>query len=143
RTAPLDEIVPGLVFGEGPLWSKRSKELYFVDIIDDRIWKWKPGGGKSVVVHPSGKANGLTFDHQGRILVAGWGSRRIWRLDLTDGSITTIASHYQGKKFNSPNDIVVKSDGAVYWTDSVGGMYNVGMAGEDIQRYLDVQGVYR
>ena len=60
-----------------------------------------------------------------------------------DGSITTIASNYKGKKFNSPNDIVVHSSGATYWTDSAGGLVIPGMVAEDCQRYLDVQGVFR
>jgi gluconolactonase len=143
RSAPLDEIVPGLVFGEGPAWNKRTKELFFVDIIDDKVWKWKPGVGKQIVVHPAGKPDGLTFDHQGRLLCAGWGARTVWRLDLADGSITTIASHYEGKKLNTPNDIIVKSDGSIYWTDMGGGLYNVGMSHQDIQRYLDFYGVLR
>jgi gluconolactonase len=60
-----------------------------------------------------------------------------------DGSLATIASRYQGKKFNSPNDIVVRSDGSVYWTDSAGGLVIPGMVGEDLQRQLDIQAVFR
>ena len=96
RLAPFDEIVPGLVFGEGPAWNKRTKELFFVDIIGDKVLKWKSGIGVEIVLHPAGKPDGLTFDHQGRLLCAGRGARTVWRFDLTDGSITTIASHDQG-----------------------------------------------
>ena len=137
-----DEIADGLVFGEGPVWDHRNGQLYWTDIIGDTIWKWKPGAGREVVVRPSIKANGMTLDKEGRLLVAGWGSRRIWRIEK-DGSTVTLASHYQGMKFNSPNDIVVASDGAVYWTDSPGACFIPSMWGDDIQRYLDVQGVFR
>ena len=143
RLAPFDEIVPGLVFGEGPAWNKRTKELFFVDIIGDKVLKWKSGVGVEVVLHPAGKPDGLTFDHEGRLLCAGWGARTVWRLDLNDNSITTIASDYQGAKLNTPNDIIVKSDGSVYWTDMGSGLYNVGMSHVDIQRYLDFYGVLR
>jgi gluconolactonase len=140
--APLDLIAHDLSFGEGPLWSTREKAFYFVDIVGDTIFRWRPGKGREVFIRPSTKANGLTWDLQGRLLVAGWASRSIWRVE-PDGSITTLASHYEGKKLNSPNDIVVKSDGSIYWTDSPGALFNVGMAGEDVQQHLPVQGVYR
>ncbi len=140
---PLDRIYHGLSFGEGPLWDQQNKELYFVDIVGSTIWKWVPGKGTEVVLHPSGHANGMTFDHNHRILVAGWGARTVWRFEK-DGSTTVLASHYDGQKINSPNDIVVKtSDGGIYFTDSEGGLVNVGQCGEDVQRYLDFQGVYR
>ena len=71
--------------------------------------------GREVAVHPSRHANGLTFDLQGRLVVAGWSARTIWRVEQ-DGSFTTLASRYQGAKFNSPNDIVVRSDGTIYWS---------------------------
>jgi gluconolactonase len=97
--------------------------------------------GQKALIHPSSHANGLTFDREGRLLVAGWSARTIWRVEK-DGSFTTIASRYDGKKFNSPNDIVVRSDGRVYWTDSAGGLVIPGMIGEDMQRQLDIQGVF-
>jgi gluconolactonase len=139
---PLEIIAHGLTFGEGPVWDRRAQQLYWVDIIGNTIWKWKPGAGQEVVMKPSGHANGMTFDRQGRLTIAGWCNRTILRFEA-DGRITTIASKYKGKKFNSPNDIVVKSDGSVYWTDSAGGLSIPGMVADDVQRYLDVQGVYR
>ena len=142
RHPPLDSVAQGLKFGEGPVWDKRNKVLYFVDIIGSTIWKWTPGVGREVVLNPSSHANGMTFDQQHRLVVAGWCSRSIWRFE-PDGVITTIAPGYQGKKFNSPNDIVVHSDGSTWWTDSSGGLVIPGMVAEDVQRYIDESGIYR
>src|SRR5258708_13573517 len=83
----------------------------------------------------------MTFDREGRLVIAGWSQRTIWRIEH-DGSFTTVASHWRGQKFNSPNDIVVRSDGSVYWTDSAGGLVIPGMVGEDMQRHLDIQAVF-
>jgi gluconolactonase len=140
--ASLDIVAHDLVFGEGPVWDVRAKALYFVEIIGNTIWKWTPGKGREIVMRPSGHANGMTFDREGRLVVAGWSSRTIWRFE-PDGVITTIAAAWQGKKFNSPNDIVVKSDGSIWWTDSAGGLVIPGMVAGDVQRYIDYQGVYR
>ena len=142
KDAPLARVHHGLIFGEGPVWDQIGEQLFFVDIVGDTIWKWLPGVGAEVVMRPSGKANGMTYDKAHRLVVAGWGARTVWRFE-PDGTITTLASHYNTKKLNSPNDIVVKSDGAIYFTDSEGGLVNVAHGGQDVQRYLDVQGVYR
>ena len=140
--APLDLIATGLSFGEGPVWDKRKGELYWVEIIGNTLWKYKPGVGREIVMKPTGHINGLTFDKEGRLLAAGWCTRKILRFEH-DGSISTIAEKYQGKTLNSPNDIVMASDGSIYWTDSAGGLVIPGMVADDVQRYLDVQGVYR
>jgi gluconolactonase len=142
KEATLERIACQLIFGEGPVWNSRESYLLWVDIIGDTIWQWRPGSGTSIFLRPSGKANGMTYDEQGRLVVAGWASRTVWRVEH-DGSIVILASHYQGKKINTPNDIVVKSDGAIYWTDPPNAMYIPGMAGEDLQRYLDFIGVFR
>ncbi len=139
---PLDQIAHGLYFGEGPVWDRRKKRFLWVDIIGDTIWEWTPGVGSKALVHPSGHANGMTFDREGRLTIAGWSQRTIWRIEH-DGSFSTIASRFEGKKFNSPNDIVVRSDGSGYWTDSAGGLVIPGMVGEDMQRQLDIQAVFR
>jgi len=142
RNPPLDIIARDIVFGEGPVWDARNRQLYFTDIIGDTIWKWRPGAGQEIVMKPSVKANGLALDRENRVLVAGWGGRTVFRFEQ-DGSRKTLADRWEGKKLNSPNDIVVKSDGSIWFTDPPGGLLNVGMVGDDLQRYLDIQGVFR
>ncbi len=140
--ATLDRIAYDCIFTEGPVWHSLKGYLVWTDIIGNTIWKWVPEQGASVLLRPSGKADGTTFDRQGRLVVAGWSSRTVWRIEH-DGSTVTLASHYQGKKLNGPNDIVVKSDGAIYFTDSPGDLFNCEMGGTDLQKYLDFNGVYR
>jgi gluconolactonase len=69
---PLDHIARGLTFGEGPVWDRRRQRFLWTDIIGDTIWQWTPGVGKAVLIHPSRHANGMTFDREGRLVVAGW-----------------------------------------------------------------------
>jgi gluconolactonase len=142
RDSALGVVAHDLQFGEGPVWNRRTNEMYWVDIIGDSIWKWKEGVGRKLVMSPSYRADGMTFDREGRLVVAGWSWRRVWRMEL-DGSITTLCTEFEGQKLNSPNDIVVKSDGAIYFTDPSGGLNNVEMHGDDVQRYMDYHGVFR
>lgn len=142
REAEVDLIAQMGGFGEGPVWNRRTGEIYWVSIVGNTVWKWKRGVGLEIVMRPSFKANGMTFDREGRLVVAGWSWRRVWRREH-DGSIVTLCSHWDGKKINGPNDIVVKSDGAIYFTDPSGGLHLVEMYGEDVQRYLDFHGVFR
>jgi len=138
----LEVIANDLQFGEGPVWNSKTGEFFWVDIIGDTIWKYKKGVGRQVVMRPSYRADGLTFDLDGRLVVAGWAWRRVWRLEH-DGSITTLCTEYDGQKLNTPNDIVVKSDGSIYFTDPSGALNNVEMQGGDLQRYMDYHGVFR
>ena len=142
KNPPLDIIARDIIFGEGPVWDAKNKQLYFTDIIGDTIWKWRPKGGLEVVMKPTVKADGLALDLEYRVVVAGWGGRTVFRIE-NDGSCTTLADRWQGKKLSSPNDIVVSSDGAIWFTDPVGGLLNVGMVGDDLQRYNDKQPVFR
>lgn len=138
----LEQIADGLLFGEGPVWDRQAGALLWVDILGDTIWRWIPGVGREVVRRPSGKANGLTFDLQGRLVAAGWGSRNVWRQE-PDGRVVELVTHYQGRRINTPNDIVVHSTGAIYWTDSSGALFIPGMAVGDVQRYLETHPVFK
>ena len=138
----LEVIARNIIFGEGPVWDAANRQFFFTDIIGDTIWKWRPRAGLKRVLRPSAKANGLALDRENRLVVAGWGGRTVFRFEK-DGSRTTLAARWEGKKLNSPNDIVVKSDGSVWFTDPPGGLLNVGMVAGDLQKYLDVQGVFR
>ncbi len=138
----MEVIATGILFGEGPVWDARTKQFFFTDICGDTIWKWTPAAGQQVVLKPTKHANGMALDLEGRLVVAGWGGRTVFRIEK-DGSITTLASHYEGKKLNSPNDVVVRLDGSIYFTDPPGGLVNVGHVADDLQKYLDFQGVYR
>jgi gluconolactonase len=123
--------------GEGPVWDASAGCLLWTDFIGGKILKWTPGEGVTTFMDPSWHANGLTFDSQGRLLAAGAGTRSIWRREH-DGSITHLASHYEGKRINAPNDLVIRSDGSIFWSDTIGGaLSRPGMSGEDVQRYLD------
>ena len=140
--ATLEKISGGHIFTEGPVWNNKEHFFVWTDIIDNKIWKWTPGKGAEIIMHPSGKADGMCYDHDGRLLVAGWSSRTVWRWEH-DGSTTVLASHVDGKKLNTPNDIIMKSDGVVYFTDPSNGIRNVGMESEDVQKYVDYEAVYK
>jgi gluconolactonase len=101
---------------EGPLWWKEDRCLLFSDIHNNRRMKYVPGGGVTVFQEPTNRANGLTRDLQGRLIACEHDSRRVTRQEL-DGSITVIANSFQGRQLNRPNDVVVKSDGCIYFTD--------------------------
>jgi gluconolactonase len=117
---PIQELADG--FGgtqgpaEGPLWWHEGGYLVFSDIHNNRRMKYEPGKGVSLLLEPTNRANGLTRDLQGRLVACEHDSRRVTRQEL-DGSITVIANSFQGSQLNRPNDVVVKSDGAIYFTD--------------------------
>jgi gluconolactonase len=101
---------------EGPLWWREGGHLVFSDIHNNRRMKYEPGKGVSLLLEPTNRANGLTRDLQGRLVACEHDSRRVTRQEL-DGSITVIANSFQGRQLNRPNDVVVKSDGCIYFTD--------------------------
>ena len=102
---------------EGPLWWHEGGYLLFSDIHNNRRMKHEPGkGGASLFLEPTNRANGLTRDLQGRLIACEHDSRRVTRQE-EDGSITVIANRFQGHRLNRPNDVVVKSDGSIYFTD--------------------------
>jgi len=110
-----DRIATGFRFTEGPVWHPAGY-LLFSDIYGNSIYKWTPDGQVSIVRSPSGDANGLTLDMQGRLISCEQSNRQV-SLTESDSRIVTLASRYEGKRLNCPNDVVVKSDGCVYFTD--------------------------
>jgi gluconolactonase len=101
---------------EGPLWWHEGGYLVFSDIHNNRRMKYQPGAGVSLLQEPTNRANGLTRDLQGRLVACEHDSRRVTRQEA-DGSITVLANSFQGRQLNRPNDVVVKSDGCIYFTD--------------------------
>ena len=101
---------------EGPLWWHESGYLLFSDIHNNRRMKYVPGTGVSLVQEPTNRANGLTRDLKGRLLACEHDARRVTRQEQ-DGEVTVIANNFQGRQLNRPNDVVVKSDGCIYFTD--------------------------
>lgn len=114
--APVKQIATGFSWVEGPVWFGDLNCLLFSDIPSNRIMRWIPGVGVSTFREPSNFANGHTRDGQGRLISCQHGTRSVTRTEH-DGTITTLAETYQGKRLNSPNDVVVSSDGAVWFTD--------------------------
>ncbi len=113
----VEQLATGLYWAEGPQWFGDGRYLLFSDIPNNRILRWDDcSGAISEFRKPSHHANGLARDRQGRLLACEHGTRRVTRTEY-DGSITVLASHYQGKRLNSPNDIVCASDGGVWFTD--------------------------
>src|SRR5260221_815022 len=101
---------------EGPLWWKEGGYLLFSDIHNNKRMKYEAGKGVSLFLDGTNRANGLTRDLQGRLVACEHDSRRVTRLEL-DGSLTVICNSFQGRQLNRPNDVVVKSDGGIYFTD--------------------------
>jgi len=114
--APVMQLATGFSWTEGPVWFGDANCLLFSDIPNNRIMRWTPGLGASVYREPSNYANGHTRDREGRLVTCEHGGRRVTRTEL-DGSITVIADSYQGKRLNSPNDVIVKSDGTIWFSD--------------------------
>ncbi|MDR3703853.1 MAG: SMP-30/gluconolactonase/LRE family protein [Candidatus Sulfopaludibacter sp.] len=139
---------------EGPVWID-NRTLLFAEIPGNNIMRWRPGEVASVFLHPSGYkgsapfggpepgSNGMTLDAQQRLTVAGHAQRDVWRLEKPDpwSQVTVLADKYQGKQLNSPNDLVYRSDGSLYFTDPPYGLPS--QSDRDPARQLRVNGVYR
>jgi len=130
----VERLGTGFQFTEGPVWNVKGEYLLFSDLFAGRIMKWTAKNGISEFRAPSGDSNGLTLDRRGRLVACEHANRRVSRTE-EDGTIVTIASHYKGKRLNSPNDVVVKSDGSVFFTDPPYGL----SGGQELPFY----GVYR
>jgi gluconolactonase len=101
---------------EGPVWWQEGGYLLFSDIGQSKRMKWAPGEGVTLFSAPTHEANGMTRDPQGRLVACEHAAQRVTRLE-PDGRMTVVADRYQGKRLNRPNDVVVKSDGSLYFTD--------------------------
>jgi gluconolactonase len=113
----LEVLSTGLRWGEGPVWFGDGRYLLFSDIPNNRILKWdEVSGATTLHRYPSNFVNGGTRDRQGRLVSCEHGGRRISRTEH-DGTITVLVDSFQGKRLNSPNDVVVKSDGTIWFTD--------------------------
>jgi gluconolactonase len=110
-----EQIATGFEFTEGPVWHPDGY-LIFSDIPASRIYKWTPDGMVTIWREPSGFSNGLTLDYERRLIACEHGGRQVSRV-AADGTVVTLADSYGGKRLNSPNDVVVKSDGTIYFTD--------------------------
>ena len=112
----LEVLGEGFGFTEGPIWHPVEKHLTFSDIPGNRMHRWSEETGVTVYREPSNLTNGNTYDKEGRILSCEHGTSRVVR-EEPDGTINVLASHWDGKELNSPNDIVVRSNGDIFFTD--------------------------
>ncbi len=120
-SARLEELYSGCRWAEGPVWFDDAQHLVWSDIPNQRMMRWTPDGGVSVFRHGSDFANGNTRDRQGRLISCEHGTRRVTRTEV-DGSITVLADSFEGKRLNSPNDVIVRSDGTIWFTDPTYGI---------------------
>jgi gluconolactonase len=151
--AKIERVATGFKWTEGPVWI-HAGYLLFADIPSNSIRKWMPGDGTSIWLQPSGYkgsapyggpepgSNGMTLDRQGRLTVAGHAQRDVYRFETMDphGQVTILAERYHGKRLNSPNDVVYKSDGSLYFTDPPYGFRT--QSDTDPDKELKVNGVY-
>ncbi len=146
----IEVLASGFEWAEGPVWSRQGKFLLFSDIPNNEILKWTHEKGIELFMKPSGftgvapwgrepGSNGLVLDSKGRLILMEHGDRRVSRMD-TDGGKVTLADSYEGKRLNSPNDGVLKSNGDLYFTDPP---YGLPKQAEDPRRELDFCGVFR
>jgi gluconolactonase len=141
--AELELLGSGFTFTEGPIWNPGGEFLLFSDMPGDTRRRWDARGGVREVASPSNKGNGMTLDARGRLIVCEHSTSSVVRIDAdgTGDGREVLATRYGGKELNSPNDVVVHSSGALYFTDPTYGR----MPGFGVEREqdLDFQGVYR
>jgi len=130
----VEKFSAGHVFTEGPAWS-REGYLVWSDVPANKIWKWTPGQKPAVFREESGGANGNAFDARGNLYTCETRGRRVIRTDMKTNRVDVLCDNWDGKKLNAPNDIVVRKDGHVYFTDPAFGKQADG-------RELDFYGVY-
>jgi gluconolactonase len=138
--AEVERLATGFTFTEGPIWNAEGRYLLFSDMPADVRRRWSEEGGVEEVMRPSNKCNGMVYDAEGNLLVCEHVTSSLVR-ERPDGTREAIATHYRGKELNSPNDVITKSDGAIYFSDpSYGRMPGFGLERES---ELGFQGVYR
>jgi len=121
-SARIERLFDGCRWAEGPAWFPAHRYLVWSDIPNDRMLRWDDASGQiSVFRQPANYANGNTIDRQGRLLTCEHGGRRVTRTEH-DGSVTVITDRFEGKRYNSPNDVVVKSDGTIWFSDPTYGI---------------------
>ncbi len=148
KNSKIEILADSFLWSEGPVWVKQEKYLLFSDVPANTIYKWKEGEGISEFLKPSGYtgrmpysnepgSNGLIINNDGQLVACEHGDRRVSFMPLTSGGKRTLADNYQGNFFNSPNDIVQKSNGDYYFTDPAYGLP------EDAKPNAKIKGVYR
>ena len=139
ENAEVEQIATGFTFTEGPIWMADGS-LHFSDMPGDKRWRWHPDEGVTVLRDPSNKCNGMTRDNDGNLIVCEHVTSSVVR-ESPDGTRETLATHWGDKELNSPNDVIVASDGSIIFTDPTYGR----MPGFGLEREqdLDFQGVYR
>jgi gluconolactonase len=151
KDSKIEVLASGFEWSEGPVWVKDGGYLLFSDVPKNKVYKWEEKSGLSVFLEPSGYtgrgvysdepgSNGLIIDSKGRLVSCEHGDRRISAMPLNVGGKITLADNYEGKRFNSPNDVVEHSNGSYYFTDPPYGMMK---KHEDPSRELPYFGVYR
>src|SRR5215213_5416583 len=122
KLSAVERLTTGLRWAEGPVWFGDGRYLLCSDIPNNRIIKWEEEtGAVSIYRKPSNFGNGHTRDRQGRLITCEHGGRRVTRTEY-DGAVTVLMDSFEGKRLNSPNDVVVKSDGSIWFTDPVFGI---------------------
>jgi gluconolactonase len=139
-TVTFERIATGCLFTEGPLWHPGGQYLLFSDMPGDHLRRWSASGGVSTFRKPCNQSNGLAWDRQGRLLACEHASSALTRTEH-DGRITVLATHHEDKELNSPNDLVVKRDGSIYFSDPTYGRAEY--YGRPREPDLDFRGVYR
>ena len=115
-SATAEQIASGCIFTEGPVWSHKDNSLIFSDVRGNTMYRWTEAGGQEVIRKPSGVSNGNTYDLNGNLVTCEHENRRVSRT-FPDGRVETVVSHYDGKRLNSPNDVVGAKNGDLYFTD--------------------------
>ena len=160
-TAEIEYIVDSLNVAEGPLWDENSSSLLFTQVPENKIYKWNEEEGYKVYISPSGftnyapvvpniglsGANGLTFDNDGNLIIAQHGDRRLSKINnspTNNPNFETIVDNFEGSRFNSPNDVVVSSNGDIYFTDPTYGFMNLSdWSFDESVKELDFNGIYK